>query len=324
MIPLRNAGALIVVAAFIATVAPACAQQYPTKPIRFVLPFGAPGGTPDIIARLIAPKLTEAWGQQVIVEPRVGAGGTIGTEVVANAAPDGYTILLTSPSHAINVTLYPKLTYDAVADFAPITQLVEVPNILVIHPSLPARTVPQLIALARAKPGSLNYGSAGSGSSQHLAGELFKKMARVDMVHIPYKGGGGVVVDLVAGQLQLTFGAATSLPFVRSGRLIALAVTTAQRVPSVPNLPTIAESGLPGYEAPAWYALFAPARTPKPIVDRMQAEVARIVKLPDVRERLAFETIQPVGSTSAELAEFLKREIAKWGAIVRESGAKVD
>jgi len=308
----KKIAAVIAVASSAAAAGGACAQQYPAKPIRLVLPFGAPGGTPDIIARLIAPKLTEAWGQQVIVEPRVGAGGTIGTEVVANAAPDGYTILLTSPSHAINVTLYPKLTYDAVADFAPITQLVEVPNILVIHPSLPARTVKELIALAKARPGALNYGSAGSGSSQHLAGELFKKMARVDMVHIPYKGGGGVVV------------AATSLPYVRSGRLVALAVTTAQRVATVPNLPTIAESGLPGYEAPAWYALFAPARTPKPIIDRMQAEVARIVKLPDVRERLAFETIQPVGSTSAELAEFLKREIAKWGAIVRESGAKVD
>ncbi len=302
----------------------ACAQPYPAKPVRFVLPYGAPGGSPDIIARTIGAKLTEAWGQQVVVEPRVGAGGTIGTEVVANAAPDGYTLLLTSPSHAINVTLYPKLPYDAVADFIPITQLVEVPNILVIHPSLPARSVKELIALAKAKPGSLNYGSAGSGSSQHLAGELFRKMAGVDMVHIPYKGGGGVVVDLIAGQVQLTFGSATSLPYVRSGRLIALAVTTARRASSLPALPTIAESGLPGYEASAWYALFAPARTPRPIIDKVQAEVARALKAPDVRERLAFETIQPVGSTSAELAEFLKREIAKWGAIVRESGAKVD
>ena len=209
----------ICIAALAATAADA--QQYPVKPVRFVLPFGAPGGAPDIVARLLAGKLTEAWGQQVVVEPRVGAGGTIGTEAVANAAPDGYTLLLTSPSHAINVTLYSKLPYDAVTDFIPITQLVAVPNILVIHPSLPARSVKELIALAKAKPGSLNYGSAGSGSSQHLAGELFKKMAGVDMVHIPYKGGGGVVVDLVAGQLQLTFGSATSLPFVRSGRLIA-------------------------------------------------------------------------------------------------------
>jgi len=302
----------------------ACAQQYPAKPVRFVLPYGAPGGSPDIIARTIGAKLTEAWGQQIVVEPRVGAGGTIGTEVVANAAPDGYTILLTSPSHAINVTLYSKLAYDAVADFVPITQLVEVPNILVIHPSLPARTVKQLIALAKSKPGSLNYGSAGSGSSQHLAGELFKKMAGVDMVHIPYKGGGGVVIDLIAGQVQLTFGSATSLPYVRSGRLVALAVTTSQRVASVPNLPTIAESGLPGYEAAAWYALFAPARTPRAIVDKLQTETSRILKLPDVRERLAFETIQPVGSTPAEMTEFLKREIVKWGAIIKESGAKVD
>ncbi|MEO7725861.1 MAG: tripartite tricarboxylate transporter substrate binding protein [Burkholderiales bacterium] len=300
------------------------AQQYPAKPIRFVLPFGAPGGAPDITARLLAPKLTEALGQQIVIEPRVGAGGTIGTEVVANAAPDGYTILLTSPSHAINVTLYPKLAYDAVADFVPITQLVEVPNILVVHPSLPARTVKELIALARAKPGSLNYGSAGSGSSQHLAGELFKKMAHVDMVHIPYKGGGGVVVDLIAGQLQLTFGSATSLPYVRSGRLIALAVTSAQRASTMPALPTISEAGLPGYEASAWYALFAPARTPKPIIDKLHAEVTRILKLPDVRERLAFETISPVGSTPAELADFLKREIVKWGAIIKDSGARVD
>jgi tripartite-type tricarboxylate transporter receptor subunit TctC len=302
----------------------ACAQQYPAKPVRFVLPYGAPGGSPDIIARTIGAKLTEAWGQQIVVEPRVGAGGTIGTEVVANAAPDGYTILLTSPSHAINVTLYSKLAYDAVADFVPITQLVEVPNILVIHPSLPARTLKQLIALAKSKPGSLNYGSAGSGSSQHLAGELFKKMAGVDMVHIPYKGGGGVVIDLIAGQVQLTFGSATSLPYVRSGRLVALAVTTSQRMASVPNLPTIAESGLPGYEAAAWYALFAPARTPRAIVDKLQTETSRILKLPDVRERLAFETIQPVGSTPAEMTEFLKREIVKWGAIIKESGAKVD
>jgi tripartite-type tricarboxylate transporter receptor subunit TctC len=306
------------------TASSAHAQSYPSKPVRFVLPYGAPGGAPDITARTIAAKLTEAWGQQIVVEPRVGAGGTIGTEVVANAAPDGYTILLTSPSHAINVTLYSKLAYDAVADFVPVTQLVEVPNILVIHPSLPARSVKQFIALAKSKPGSLNYGSAGSGSSQHLAGELFKKMAGVDMVHIPYKGGGGVVVDLIAGQVQLTFGSATSLPYVRSGRLIALAVTSARRASSVPDLPTIAEAGLPGFEAAAWYALFAPARTPKAIVDKLYADCARVLKMPEVRERLAVETIQPVGSMPAELADFLKREIVKWGAIIKESGAKVD
>ena len=322
---MRRTAALIAMTLIAALAANhAFAQQYPVKPVRFVLPFGAPGGAPDITARLLAPKLTEALGQQIVIEPRVGAGGTIGTEVVAKAEPDGYTILLTSPSHAINATLYSKLPYDPVADFAPITLLVEVPNILVIHPSLPARTVKQLIALAKSKPGRLNYGSAGSGSSQHLAGELFKKMAGVNMVHIPYKGGGGVVVDLIAGQVQLTFGSATSLPYVRSGRLIALAVTTAQRVATVPDLPTIAEAGLPGYEASAWYALFAPARTPKFIIDRLQSEVVRALKMPDVRERMAHETIQPAGSTSAELADFLKREIVKWGAIIKESGARVD
>jgi tripartite-type tricarboxylate transporter receptor subunit TctC len=184
--------------------------------------------------------------------------------------------------------------------------------------------VKELIALARARPGSLNYGSAGSGSSQHLAGELFKKMAGINMVHIPYKGGAAVVIDLIAGQLHVTFGSATSLPYVRSGRLVALAVTTTDRVSSLPNLPTIAEAGLPGYEASAWYALFAPARVAKPIVDRLHAETVRALKFPDVRERLSFETIRPVGSTPAELAAFLQREIVKWGAIVRESGAKVD
>jgi tripartite-type tricarboxylate transporter receptor subunit TctC len=321
MFSIRNAMTLF--ACLLAT-GGACAQQYPVKPVRIVLPFGAPGGAPDITARLIAPKLTEAWGQQIVIEPRVGAGGTIGTEVVFNSAPDGYTLLLTSPSHAINATLYPKLPYDAVTDFIPISKLVEVPNILIIHPSLPARSVKQLIALAKSKPNSLNYGSAGSGSSQHLAGELFKKMAGISMVHIPYKGGGGVVIDLIAGQVQLTFGSSTSMPYVRSGRLVALAVTTLQRASSLPDLPTIAESGLSGYEAAAWYAMYAPARTPKAVVDKVQAEVSRILKLPDVRDRLMFETIQPVGSTSAELADFLKREIVKWGAIIKESGAKVD
>ncbi len=320
----QSAATAFVVAGTLLAAGSVFAQQYPIKPVRFVLPYGAPGGAPDIVARVLAAKLSDAWGQQVVIEPRVGAGGTIGTEVVANAAPDGYTILLTSPSHAINATLYRKLPYDPIADFAPISLLVDVPNILVIHPSVPARSVKELIALAKARPGSLNYGSAGSGSSQHLAGELFKKMAGVNIVHIPYKGGGGVVIDLVAGQLQLTFGSATSMPFVRSGRLIALAVTSAQRATSLPNLPTIAESGLPGYQAAAWYALFAPARTPKAIVDKVQAEVVRALKMPDVRERLAFETIQPVGSTSAELADLLPREIAKWGAILKESGATVD
>jgi tripartite-type tricarboxylate transporter receptor subunit TctC len=300
------------------------APAYPVKPIRWVLAFGAPGGAPDTIARTIGPKLTEAWGHQVIVDPRTGAGGTIATDIVAKSPPDGYTLLLASPSHAINGSLYSRLPYDPVADFAPVMRIADVPNIVVVHPSVPARSVKQLIALAKARPGLLNYGSAGSGSSQHLAGELFKKMAGVDMVHVPYKGGGAVVIDLISGQLQVTFGSTTSLPGIRSGRLIALAVTTAKRVSVLPDLPTVSEAGLPGYEAAAWYAVFAPARTPRPIIEKFQGEVARAMKLPDVRERFATQMIEPVGSPPSELAAFLEREIAKWGAIVRASGAKAD
>jgi tripartite-type tricarboxylate transporter receptor subunit TctC len=300
------------------------AQAYPAKPVRLVLAFGAPGGAPDTIARTVAPKLTEAWGHQILVDPRTGAGGTIATEIVAKAPSDGYTLLLASPSHAINSFLYGKLPYDPVADFAPVTLAADVPNIVVIHPTVPARSVKQLIALAKSKPGALLYGSAGNGSSQHLAGELFQKMSGVKMVHVPYKGGSAVVVDLMSGQLQLTFGSTTSLPAIRSGRLIALAVTTSRRVTVLPDLPTVSEAGLPGYEAAAWYAVFAPSRTPRAIVDKVSAEFARAIRLADVRERIEPQLIQPVGSTPGELAVFLNKELAKWGAIVKESGAKAE
>jgi tripartite-type tricarboxylate transporter receptor subunit TctC len=243
---------------------------------------------------------------------------------VAKAPPDGYTLLLASPSHAINATLYGKLPYDTLADFAPVTLVAELPNILTVHPSLPVKSVKDLIALARAKPGALNYGSAGSGSSQHLAGELFNSMARVNMVHIPYKGGGAVMVDLISGQVQVTFGSATSLPHVRAGRAVALAVTTAKRASTLPDLPTIAESGLPGYEASAWYMVLAPARTPPAILDKLHAEIVRAMKLPDVRERFASQTIEPVGLPPAESAAYLAREVAKWAVVVKASGAKVD
>jgi tripartite-type tricarboxylate transporter receptor subunit TctC len=326
--PLQLAAVLLVFAMALAHVSgrtwAQTAPAYPVKPIRWVLAFGAPGGAPDTIARTIGPKLTEAWGHQVIVDPRTGAGGTIATDIVAKAQPDGYTILLASPSHAINGALYSRLPYDPVSDFAPITQVADVPNIVVVHPSVPARSVKQLIALAKSRPGALNYGSAGSGSSQHLAGELFKKMAGVDMVHVPYKGGGAVVIDLISGQLQVTFGSTTSLPGIRAGRLVALAVTTAKRVSVLPDLPTVSEAGLPGYEAAAWYAVFAPARTPRPIVEKIQREIARSIRLPDVRERLSPQMIEPVGSSPSELGTFLQREVAKWGAIVKESGAKAD
>ena len=315
--------ALVIVAAE-AGAQSGAAQGYPAKPIRWVLSFGAAGGAPDTIARMIGPKLTEAWGQQVLVDPRTGAGGTIATDIVAKSPPDGYTLLLASPSHAINATLYGKLPYDALADFTPVSLVAELPNILVVHPSLPARSVKELIALARAKPGALNYGSAGSGSSQHLAGELFNKMAGVKTVHIPYKGGGAAMVDLIAGQVQLTFGSATTLPHVRSGKAVALAVTTAKRASTLPDLPTIAESGLPGYEASAWYMVLAPAKTPPAIIDKLHAEIVRSMKLPDVRERFTFQTIEPVGLPPAESTAYLAREITKWAAVVKASGAKVE
>jgi len=299
-------------------------DNYPIKPVRFVLSFGAPGGAPDIIARLVAPKLSEVWGQQMVIDARTGAGGIIGTEIGAKAAPDGYTYLITSPSHAINPALYSKLPYDPISDFTPVSQLADVPNIVVVHPSVPARSVKELMAYAKANPGKLNYGSAGSGSSQHLAGELFSKMAGVKLVHVPYKSGPAAVIDLVAGQVQLTFGSSSALPNVRAGKLFALAVTTSKRVGSLPDMPTVSEAGLPGYEASAWYAMFGPARTPKAMVDKMQADFSRVLKMSDVQDRLVSLTIEPIGSKSAELEAFLKREIAKWSVVVKESGAKAD
>ena len=300
------------------------AANFPTKPVRFILAFGAPGGAPDVTARLIQPKLTEAWGQQIIIDGRSGAGGILGTEAASKAAPDGYSYLITSPAHAINPALYSKLPYDPVADFIPMSVLVDVPNIVIVHPSVPARTVKELIAHARANPGKLNYGSAGTGSSQHLAGELFSKMAGVKMIHIPYKSGPAAVTDLVAGLVQLTFGSSSALPMVRAGKLQALAVTTPQRVSSLADLPTVSEAALPGYAASAWYIMLAPAKTPKAMMDKVQAEVVRALKMPDVKEKLAIASIEVVGTGPAEAESFLKSELAKWAVIVKESGAKVE
>ena len=317
-------GAALGMGGFQATALAQGAANFPTKPVRFILAFGAPGGAPDVVARLIGPKLTEVWGQQIIVDGRSGAGGILGTEAAAKSTPDGYTYLITSPSHAINPALYSKLPYDPIADFVPLSLLVDVPNIVVVHPSVPARTVKELIAYAKANPGALNYGSAGTGSSQHLAGELFSKMAGVKMTHIPYKSGPAAVTDLVAGQVQLTFGSSSALPMVRAGKLFALAVTTPNRVSSLPDLPTVSEAALPGYAASAWYIMLAPAKTPRAFIDKVQPEVVKAVKLPDVKEKLAFASIEPIGSTPAEAEAFLKKEIDKWAVIVKESGAKAD
>ena len=317
---LRNALAALMLAGSSAWCA---AQSFPERPVRLVLSFGAPGGMPDTIARLVAPKLSESWGRPLVVDPRAGAGGVVGTEIAAKAPSDGYTLVIVSPAHAINPSLRRKLPYDSTKDFTPITQLVENPNILTIHPKVNARSVQELIALARAKPGSLAYGSAGVGSSQHLSGELFKSMANIEMVHVPFKGGAAVVIDLLAARVQLTFGATTSLPHIRAGRLTALAVTTSQRSPQMPEVPTIAESGLPGYEASVWYGLLGPAKLPSAVLSKLHKDFTAVLAQPDVREVLANVMADVRASASpAAFGEFLAKEAAKWSAVVKASGAK--
>jgi tripartite-type tricarboxylate transporter receptor subunit TctC len=305
--------------------ASAHAQNFPTRPIRLVLTFGAPGGAPDTIARVIGTKLTEMWHEQVVIDPRPGGGGILATDIVSKATADGYTLLLVSPSHVINPALHAKVPYDPIRDFAPITQVAEVPNILSIYPGVPARSVNELIALARAKPGTLSYGSAGVGSSQHLAGELFKEMTHIDILHVPYKVASAANLDLISGRIQLAFAATSSVPHIRAGRLIGLAVTSARRSSALPDLPTVAEAGVAGYEAAAWYAVLAPAGTPPPIITKLHRDISHAAQQSDVRDRLTFQAIEPVVSTSpSALAAFLKEEGAKWGTLVKQSGAKVD
>lgn len=260
-----------------------------------------------------------------MVDPRAGAGGVVGTEIAAKAPADGHTIVIVSPAHAINPTLRKKLPYDAAKDFTPITQLVENANILSVNPKVGVRGVSELIALAKSKPGALAYGSAGVGSSQHLSGELFKSMTSVDMVHVPFKGGGAAVLDLVAGRIQLTFGATTSLPHIRAGRLTALAVTTARRSPHMPDVPTVAEAGVAGYEAAVWYGLLAPANVPTAIVNKIHRDVSAVLALAEVRKVLTNVMADLVVSPAPQaFGEFLARETKKWGAAVKASGAKED
>lgn len=300
------------------------ADAWPTRPVRLLLSFGAPGGVPDLIARHAAPKLTDMWGKQVVVDPRSGAGGVLGTDIAAKAPPDGHTMVIVSPAHAINPA-FRKLPYDSVKDFEFITKLVDVPNILAINPGVNAKNAQELAALARAKPGAYSYGSAGVGSSQHLSGELFRKMAGINIQHVPYKGAGAVVIDLIAGRVHMTFGSATSIPHIRAGRLKALAVTTLKRAPAMADVPTMNESGFPGYEAAVWYGLLVPARTPQPIVARLHKDFTSVLRAPDVRDPLSADTIEPSPSESPKaFIAFYNAEAAKWGALVKETGAKAD
>jgi tripartite-type tricarboxylate transporter receptor subunit TctC len=303
----------------------ACAQTYPTKPIRLVVPF-PPGGATDILARDVAQKLTEAWGQSVIVDNRPGAGGNIGSELVAKSSPDGYTLEMgTVGTHAINASLYAKMPYDHVKDFTPVILVAGVPNVLVVNPALPANSVAELIAYAKANPGKLNFASSGNGTSIHLSGELFKVMAGVQITHIPYKGSAPALQDLLGGQVQMMFdNLPPSLPQIKAGKLRALAVTSLTRAPALPDVPTLSESGLPGFEASSWFGILAPAGTPAPIVAKLNAEIAKWLATPEAKEKLAKQGANAAGGTPDDFAKHIAAETAKWAKVVKDSGAKID
>ena len=316
--------AFATIAALTHGITPAAAQAYPSKSIRMVVPFPAGGGI-DTVARVIAPKLAESLGQPVIIDNRVGASGTVGTEAVAKAAPDGYTLLATFASHAQNASLYPKLGYDTVKDFAPITLIATVPNILVINPSLPVKTVKELVALAKKHPDEILYASIGNGTPAHLSAELFNSMAGIRMTHVPYKGAAASIVALISGETQLTFTTVlVAMPHIKSGRLRALGVASLKRSTVLPDVPTIDEAGVRGYESNAWYGLLAPARTPQPILDQLHRETVKTLQNNDVRDNLKGQGAEPVGNAPREFAVIIADEIEKWRRVVLATGARAD
>jgi tripartite-type tricarboxylate transporter receptor subunit TctC len=316
---------LAVVASVLFTTAAAFAQGYPTKAVRLIVPF-PPGGGNDVIGRIVGQKLTERWGQQVIIDNRAGANGIVGLQLLMQSPPDGYTLAVAAAGPiAVNPSLYEKLPYDPVRDFAPITNMTNFPLLLVIHPSMPVKNVRELIALARAQPGKINYASPGSGNSGHLAGELFNNLAGTKIVHIPYKGNGPAITGLLSGQAQLLFSSIPSvLSFVEAKKLNAIAVGSAKRIPSLPAIPTIAESGLPKYEAYSWVGIVAPAKTPKDIVAKVNHDIVDILKVKQVGEQLVQQGALPVGDSPEEFAAYIKAEIQKWGAIVKSANIKAD
>ena len=298
------------------------AQAFPTKAITIIVPFSA-GGTTDILARVLGQFISKDLGQPVIIDNRAGAGGNIGTQLVARAAPDGYTILMgTVGTHAINQSLYPKLAFDPIKDFAPLTRVALVPNLLVANPAQPFKTVKELMAYAKANPGKVTFGSSGSGTSIHLSGELFKQMAGVDIQHVAYKGSAPAVNDLLGNHIAIMFdNMPSAISHVKAGKLRPLAVTTAQRSPALPDVPTIAEAGVPGYEATSWFGLLAPAKTPAPVVARLNASILKALADPDVKKKLLEQGAEPAGETPAQFAAFIASETVKWGKIVKQSGA---
>jgi tripartite-type tricarboxylate transporter receptor subunit TctC len=299
-------------------------QSYPTRPVRLVVAF-APGGSVDLVARIVGQKLSDTLGQQVVIDNRPGAGGNVSAEIVARSAPDGYTLYICSASLVANASLYRKIPYDPVKDFAPITLLASAQSVLVTHPAFPAKTVKELIALAKKAPGKINYASPGSGSSGHLTMELFKSMAGIELVHVPYKVMSQLQADVTAGQVPLAFSTIPgALPHIKAGRMTALAVSGGRRSPALPSVPTVAEAGVPGYEAVTWYPVLAPAGTPRPIIDKLNAQLVSIINSPELQERLLGMGVEPNGSTPAELAAHIERELVKWRKVVEISGARVD
>jgi tripartite-type tricarboxylate transporter receptor subunit TctC len=297
---------------------------YPAKAVRIIAGF-PPGSGADITARVIGQRLGEAYSQQFLVDNRPGAGSNIAAELAAKAAPDGYTVFLGTVANTINATLYARLPFDFTRDFAPVVLAASAPNILVVHPSVPARSVAELIALAKARPGQINYASSGTGTAPHVSAELFKSMAGINLVHIPYKGSPQAVTDLLGGQVALMFSpASTVLPHVKSGRLRALAVTTSARMPSLPELPTVAESGLPGFETVTWFGFLVPATTPREIVSKLNAEIVKVLAQPEARQQFATQGIDIIGGTPEQFAAYIRDDIVKWTRVIRESGARAE
>ena len=318
----------LMILAALAVMAPAGAQAataYPSKPIRLLVGF-PPGGSTDILSRQVGVRLAESLGQQVVIDNRAGAAGNLASELVARGNPDGYTLLMaTVSSHGINPGLYKKVPYDPVADFAPVTLIASYPLILAVNPGVPVKNVKELIALAKGKPGALRFGSSGNGSPGHLSGEIFKNMAGIDIVHVPYKGGAPSTLAVLSGEVQITFATLPgAMPHIKSGKLNGPAVTTAKRSPTLPEVPTIAESGLPGFDISSWAGLMAPAGTPKSVVLMLNAATVKALASHDMRERLAGEGAEPVGNTPEQFAAFVKAELAKWAQAIKQAGAQID
>lgn len=299
---------------------PASAADYPTKPIRFIV-----GPGPDVLARIVGQKLTDAWGQQVVVDQRPGAGGIIAADTAAKAAPDGYTLLLTTGAYTVNAVYYTKLPYELTRDFAPVSLLASIQFLLVVHPSVPVKSVEELIQLARAKPGQFNCASSGTATTAHLGCEMLKSMGRIDIVHVPYKGVAPALIDVLGGQVQMFFAVMQAgLPHVRGGKLRALAVSGTRRAQAAPDLPTVAESGIPGFAFDSWNGVHVPARTPRAIIARLNAELTKTVKLPDVRGRMLDLGLEPVGNAPEEFASFVKADLARWAKVIKEANVRVE